>query len=42
MIETECNVARTIANMVFHADPHPGNLLALEDGRLCYLFWYDE
>jgi len=21
----------------FHADPHPGNLLALEDGRLCYL-----
>ncbi|HGY5538303.1 MAG TPA: AarF/UbiB family protein, partial [Prochlorococcus sp.] len=21
----------------FHADPHPGNLLALPDGRLCYL-----
>jgi len=21
----------------FHAAPHPGNLLALEDGRLCYL-----
>ena len=21
----------------FHADPHPGNLLALKDGRLCYL-----
>ena len=21
----------------FHADPHPGNLLALSDGRLCYL-----
>ena len=21
----------------FHADPHPGNILAMEDGRLCYL-----
>jgi ubiquinone biosynthesis protein len=21
----------------FHADPHPGNLLVLDDGRLCYL-----
>lgn len=23
----------------FHADPHPGNLLVLEDGRLCFLDW---
>ncbi|MGM0675235.1 MAG: ABC1 kinase family protein, partial [Spirochaetota bacterium] len=21
----------------FHADPHPGNILVLEDGRICYL-----
>jgi ubiquinone biosynthesis protein len=21
----------------FHADPHPGNIMVLEDGRLCYL-----
>ncbi|MCJ7832926.1 MAG: AarF/UbiB family protein, partial [Deltaproteobacteria bacterium] len=23
----------------FHADPHQGNLLVLEDGRLCFLDW---
>ncbi|MFH0786215.1 MAG: AarF/UbiB family protein [Pseudomonadota bacterium] len=23
----------------FHADPHQGNLLAMEDGRLCFLDW---
>jgi ubiquinone biosynthesis protein len=23
----------------FHADPHPGNLLVMEDGRLCFLDW---
>jgi ubiquinone biosynthesis protein len=23
----------------FHADPHPGNILVTEDGRLCFLDW---
>ncbi len=23
----------------FHADPHPGNVLVMDDGRLCFLDW---
>lgn len=26
-----------LENGFFHADPHAGNLLALPDGKLCYL-----
>jgi len=32
-----CGLQQLLEFGYFHADPHPGNLLALEDGRLCYL-----
>jgi ubiquinone biosynthesis protein len=28
---------QVMANGVFHADPHPGNILILEDHRICFL-----
>ena len=36
-IGVECSLRQLLEHGFFHADPHPGNLLALEDGRLAYL-----
>jgi len=33
----QCSLQQILQNGFFHADPHGGNLLACEDGRLCYL-----
>jgi len=36
-ILVQCSLRQILENGFFHADPHAGNLLACEDGRLCYL-----
>ncbi|CAM9657500.1 unnamed protein product [Ectocarpus sp. 4 AP-2014] len=33
----QCSLRQMLENGFFHADPHAGNLLALPDGKLCYL-----
>jgi len=33
----QCSMGQILANGFFHADPHAGNLLAVPDGRICYL-----
>ena len=35
-IGVSCSLQQLIEHG-FHADPHPGNILAMKDGRLCYL-----
>ena len=33
----QCSLRQLLENGFFHADPHAGNLLAMPDGKLCYL-----
>ena len=33
----ECTLCQLLETGLMHADPHPGNVLMLPDGRLCYL-----
>eukprot|EP00981_Chlorochromonas_danica_P009506 scaffold2709_cov163-Ochromonas_danica.AAC.8 len=36
-ILVQCSLRQMLENGFFHADPHAGNLLAMKDGKLCYL-----
>ncbi len=36
-VGVQCSLRQLLEHGFFHADPHPGNLLAMGDGRLAYL-----
>ena len=36
-VGVECSLRQLLEHGFFHADPHPGNLLAMENGKLAYL-----
>lgn len=36
-IGVQCSLRQLLGQGFFHADPHPGNLLAMSDGKLAYL-----
>ena len=36
-IGVHCSLCQLLEYGLFHADPHPGNLLAMKDGKLAYL-----
>lgn len=36
-VGVECTLRQLLEAGFFHADPHPGNLLAMKTGELCYL-----